>query len=126
LNALRNKRHFKQFKPVRLFPCEVILIRMTFGKWPDYKLSEIPLNRGVIANCVEFVKDDGLDFFVEGTNEFRVCERCATKKAPELAFIHEHAHRWQEVALEKAFEDGVACGKTTAGKKIYLFNRGTK
>jgi len=68
--------------------------------------------------CGEFVKDDGLDFFVEGTNEFRVCAGCVDKKAPDLYLIHEHAHRWQEVALEKAFEKGVIAGQTTAGQMI--------
>lgn len=68
--------------------------------------------------CGKFVKDDGLDFFIEGTKEFRVCERCATNKTPELALIHKHAHDWKEEVWEKAFIQGVICGKTAAGEMI--------
>ena len=38
--------------------------------------------------CGLRVEDDGFDFFVEGTNEFRVCGRCVDKKAPDLFLIH--------------------------------------
>jgi hypothetical protein len=63
----------------------------------------------------------GWIFSLKQQMNFGCASACATKKAPELAFIHEHAHRWQKWTLEKAFEDGVACGKTTAGKKDIPF-----
>jgi len=68
--------------------------------------------------CGEFVEDDGLDFFVEGTDKFRVCAACVGKKAPDLYLIHEYAHNWQEEALEKEYFRGVESGKTAAGQMI--------
>jgi hypothetical protein len=68
--------------------------------------------------CGLRVEDDGFDFFVEGTNEFRVCEHCAKEKAPDLYEIWRDAHRWNEEMDIKSFREGVKAGKEEAGQMI--------
>lgn len=67
--------------------------------------------------CHETTTPDGLDFVIEGTQDFVCCD-CAKKKAPDLYLIHKYAHAWREKSLENKFNEGVTVGKKTAGQMI--------
>ena len=68
--------------------------------------------------CGQFVPCGGLDFFIAGEKDFRVCVDCAKQKAPELYLIWRDAHRWEEERSIEAFRRGVGDGKKDAGEMI--------
>lgn len=69
--------------------------------------------------CGEFVEYGGLDFFIEGTKEFRVCADCAKQKAPDLYLVWRDAHRWQQETDIKSYQQGVGAGKKDAAEMIF-------
>ena len=68
--------------------------------------------------CGQFVPCGGLDFYIAGEKDFRVCESCAKQKAPELYLIWRDAHRWHEGLQHEAFQQGVEQGHKDAGAMI--------
>ena len=67
--------------------------------------------------CESLCIPDGLDFLIEGTNDF-VCMACVKEKAPDLYLIHQDVHQWAENDSINSFNQGVAEGHKEVWKMI--------
>ena len=72
---------------------------------------------GPCVFCGAECRPDGFDFHLEGSVKL-VCTNCVSEIAPELAVIHDGAHKWRDIECEKAWRQGEKSGKESAGRII--------